>query len=115
MADAEVRVASPTGGNSGTCTTSEPVCSLQHAVSVATPGDQVAMLPGDYTETTPVTINAAIGVGGISGQPRPRIVSTATSAVEVTADNASVHDLRIEDSNAVGVRSTSRRRRRLSA
>jgi hypothetical protein len=100
---AEVRVASPTGGSSGTCTASEPVCSLQHAVSVAVPGDQVAMLPGDYPETTPVTINAAIGVGGISGQPRPRIVSTASSAVEVTADNASVHDLRIEDSNAAGV------------
>ena len=62
---AEVRIASPAGGSSGTCTASEPVCSLQHAVSVAVPGDQVAMLPGDYPETTPVTINAAIGVGGI--------------------------------------------------
>jgi hypothetical protein len=104
VASAEIRFASPTGASSGTCTAAEPACSLQRAVeTVAQPGDQVVVLAGDYTEGgNAVTINSAIDVGGVPGQPRPRILSTANSAVEVTAAGALVHDLRIDHSGGTG-------------
>jgi len=57
-ASAEVRRASSSGGETGTCTSAEPPCSLKRAVeTVANPGDEVILAAGTYTVSSAVNAN----------------------------------------------------------
>jgi hypothetical protein len=91
---------SPTGQAAGTCTAAEPPCTLEWAVeTVAQPGDEVIVSPGDYNEgSDELTItDPNLNVHGAVGQPRPRIVSSAVNeAVDITPAGARLADLTIE-------------------
>jgi hypothetical protein len=95
------RYAAPTG--SGTdCTQASP-CGLKTAVEVvAQPGDEVVVLPGDYSlGFQGLTVDSAIDVHGVTGQPRPRIASGGNNAIDVEDPGARVAELDIEHGGAV--------------
>ena len=74
-AGATVRFASPTGMNTGTCTTFVTACNLQRAVEVvAVGGDEVIVLAGTYSEADELVVSGAKHVHGGVGQPAPNLV-----------------------------------------
>lgn len=100
-AAADVRFAAPGASGPGPCNPTP--CDIQVAVESAGGGDEVIVLPGDYSEgSDKLSVSAPIQLHGLAGQPRPRILSTASSALEVTAAGALVQDLRIDHSGGPG-------------
>jgi len=98
---ATIRHASPTGGNTGTCTDAEPPCSLKYAVeTVAVDGDDVVLAPGLYEPTSLVNISKAIRVHGEAGQARPRVVR-ATGEVFLVGGGATLSDVQLESVGTV--------------
>jgi hypothetical protein len=98
---ATVRHASPTGGNTGTCTDGEPPCSLKRAVeTVAVNGDEVVLAPGLYEPPSTVGISKPIHVHGEAGQPPPRVVRSASNVFSVTG-GGTLSDVQLEAPGSV--------------
>jgi hypothetical protein len=77
-AGAAQRYAEPAGdGPAATCPVENP-CSFPDAVSGANTndGDEVIVLPGDYSLAGGITSGDDIDVHGVAGQPRPRLFLT---------------------------------------
>jgi hypothetical protein len=95
-----VRYASPGGSGPEPCSQTNP-CDIQDAIDSASGGDEVVLLPGDYVDTAPLTVDTPIAVHGADGQPRPRISSSALNAVVLdAAGGARLSDVEIEHSGA---------------
>jgi hypothetical protein len=97
----------PGDGDPNVCSQADP-CNLQNAVEDGSvnPGDEVVVLPGDYAiGTNSIDPPVAIDLHGAAGQPRPTIMSTATStsaAVQIDVPGVLIRDLRIEHSGGPG-------------
>jgi hypothetical protein len=79
-AQAAQRFASPSSSDtSGSCTVSAP-CELGFAVHGASGGDEVVVLPGDYTVGS-LSPTVPILLRGAAGRPRPRIVGSSGTTV----------------------------------
>jgi hypothetical protein len=83
---ADVRYAGPSGSSgSAPCAVKATPCSLTTALTGTTAGDKIELAPGDYYESSTVTISGAVDVYGEPGKPRPVIRSSAGStAVSLT-------------------------------
>lgn len=102
-ATAATRYASPSGTGLA-CSQASP-CDIQTAVEG--PGvianDEVILLPGDYAVgANSLVPPVAVDMHGVLGQPRPRILSSANSAVDVQIPGVLVRDLGIEHSGGSG-------------
>jgi hypothetical protein len=105
-ASAATRYAEPGGdGPEGSCPQADP-CDIQVAIeggsmaSNVQPGDEIILLPGDYAVGSDEIDFLAqnLDVHGQDGQPRPRIVSSASSnALFVTS--GSVRHLEVDESS----------------
>jgi hypothetical protein len=100
-ASAATRYAAPGETDTTPCTQANP-CNIQNAVEDASPGggDEVILNTGEYTIVgdDPLQVVNGTNVHGALGQPPPRIVSGASTAVSVDNANAFVHHLAIEHS-----------------
>jgi hypothetical protein len=67
---------------SSACAVGNP-CSLNHAVQVASPGDDIVIAPGAYSLTFQRNL-FGVDVHGIPGQPAPQIVETANAAFSIS-------------------------------
>ncbi len=103
---AATRYAAPNGSATDPTCASVAPCTLQQAVAVSTPGEEIVVAQGDYHLTAPAdvscsgpfdpanqTTGTAIFVGdrfihGILGRPRPRIIGDATTCVVLNIGNA---------------------------
>jgi hypothetical protein len=86
-AAADLRYASPGGTVADECTQPDP-CNFKKAVEEAVGGDEVIVEPGVYNESAEVSLTTATVVHGVEGQPPPRIVSTAPTAISVSHPQA---------------------------
>lgn len=85
---ADVRYAGPSGSSgSAPCAEKSTPCSLTTALTGTSTGDKIELAPGDYYESSTVTISGAVDVYGEPGKPRPVIRSTAGSTA-VSVSNA---------------------------
>lgn len=100
--------ASPTSSDTtGSCSSSAP-CRLDHALSLASAGDVVVVLPGTYSVTYPLSADLPITLEGEPGEPRPSLVgspSLTSDTLEVSS-GAVVRHLEIETQNNTGARTT---------
>jgi hypothetical protein len=100
-ASAATRYAAPGETDTSPCTQANP-CNIQNAVEDASPGggDEVILNTGVYTIVgdDPLQVVNGTNVHGALGQPPPRTVSGASTAVSVNNANAFVHHLAIEHS-----------------
>jgi hypothetical protein len=73
-AAAAPRYAHPDSGKFlGDCPQSDP-CRIDHAIEGAASGDEVIVLPGEYTVDTRLdVVDKRLDIHGLEGQPRPRI------------------------------------------
>jgi hypothetical protein len=96
FASAAARFAEPgAGGSDPSCPQADP-CDIEEAVNSAAVGDDVTILPGDYTASNPLIINGAnTVVHGEAGQPRPVIQTSAPSGVFSSNIFGTVRDLEI--------------------
>jgi RTX calcium-binding nonapeptide repeat (4 copies) len=105
-AAAVVRHASPTGAAAvSDCTSPDPAnvngpCTLRRAIEQAVTPDEVIVAPGDYVESTQLTIgpSKSINLHGADGQPMPRIITSAQSGLVINSPGTTVRRLRIEHS-----------------
>jgi hypothetical protein len=96
------RYASPAGG--GDCSQASP-CGLETAVEGASDGDEVIITPGDYGSpgaplAAGITAATAIDVHGLAGGSRPRIFSSADSALVIGA-GAALRDVELHHSGGI--------------
>src|ERR1700761_5797163 len=71
-------------GTGSACNKVDP-CSVGTAFSTAATGDNVAVEPGTYTETSTLQLVASgVHVSGVSGSAAPTINSSAPVGVEIT-------------------------------
>jgi Ca2+-binding RTX toxin-like protein len=95
-AAAVVRYASPAGTNVTTCPQIDP-CSLQVAVESAAANDEVIVNPGDYNEgANELDIPLTVDVHGASGQPFPRILSSAVQRAVFANAGTTLSAIQIE-------------------
>ena len=97
-ATAAPRYASPTGA--GTACTQGAPCDFKEAVEGAADGDEVIVQPGVHAPAGSVLLDTAADVHGVGGQPRPRIVSAASPALDVDDPGARLHWLDVSHSGA---------------
>ena len=82
-------------GSGASCIQADP-CSIATAVNGG-PGDEVILLPGNYSISATLNVLNPTSIHGLDGAPRPTITSTsAFSAIEVTAANAVIRHVEIE-------------------
>ena len=106
-ASAATRYAEPGGNGPEPCLLADP-CDIHHAAeghvdANVVNGDEIILLPGDYTVTDGVALgDQNLSFHGQTGQPRPRILSTAPNAssagVFVGTAGVQVSHLEIEQS-----------------
>jgi hypothetical protein len=98
------RYAHPAGAGT-TCSQASP-CDLVTAVNNASNGDEVIVAPGDYGSGTPlateISVNNGVEVHGASGQPRPRVFSSAFNAISVNA-GGTMRDIELVNSGYNGL------------
>ncbi len=97
MASAVTRYAEPgAGGANPACPQSDP-CDLEEAVESAAAGDEIVVLTGSYTMTTPLNING-IGttVHGEAGQPRPVLQTSGFTGISLGNTGATLRHFAIE-------------------
>lgn len=101
-ADAGERFAAPAGA--GTACTATAPCEIQVAVEAAGSGDTVTLAPGDYSAGPQVgevvVVPQGVTVRGAPGQPVPRLLSSAPTAVHVAASGAVIRRLEIVHSTS---------------
>jgi hypothetical protein len=102
------RYVAPDAPATGDCTDTAP-CELEYAIETkAAPHDEVIVAPGTYQKSTSITVAKTLDVHGTYGQPRPRIVSSATYGLELltfelvgaVADGTTVTHLEIENTSS---------------
>jgi hypothetical protein len=94
-AQAAQRFASPSSSDtSGSCTVSTP-CELGFAVHAASAGDEVVVLPGDYTVGS-LSPTVPIVLRGAAGGTRPRIVGSSGTTVLSFKAGGTVRHLAIQ-------------------
>ncbi len=98
-AAADQRYASPGGTPVDDCTQPDP-CDFETAVEGAADGDEVIVEPGVHPAPAQVSLTTATVVHGVEGQPPPRIVSTAGTAISVTHPQAVLRWLDVKHSGA---------------
>lgn len=87
-ASAATRYASPNGSPISPCTQADP-CDLATAITGAGSGDEVIVAPGDYGPfSTELRAAVSIALHGAAGQPRPRISSSAATALSLAGGAA---------------------------
>ena len=101
-ASGEVRYAEPVGDGPEPCLQSNP-CDIENAVEGTAPadvtdGDEIVVLPGNYSNLFELQITEAIHVHG-SGQPAPRLSSGDGTGVSVNNSGATLSDLSVLHSN----------------
>src|SRR3954451_23318324 len=67
---------------SSACAVGNP-CSLDHALQIASSGDDIVMPPGAYTLTFQRNLNG-VDIRGIAGQDAPQIIENSTSHIVVS-------------------------------
>jgi hypothetical protein len=90
---AAVRYAEPgPGGANPNCPLGNP-CDIEEAVELASSNDEVVVLPGDYfVGANQIDMNAAgLNVHGVAGAQRPRIFSSANSAIRSFSGSRLAH------------------------
>jgi Ca2+-binding RTX toxin-like protein len=99
-----VRYAAPGANGPDPCLQTDP-CELVHAVRHAVSGDEVVVLPGDYALPNGLFVNRRVDLHGVSGQPRPRLLSAGGFGAIVFQTPASLSHLHIEatQDDATGV------------
>jgi hypothetical protein len=102
-ADAAIRYAEPGGNGAEPCNLADP-CEIHAAAQGHTPsdvgnGDEIILLPGDYSLTAGIELlDPNLKFHGQAGQPRPRLVSTGTTAVFANQNGTEISHLDIEQS-----------------
>ncbi len=92
-AQAAQRYASPNGTATSGCVELNP-CSLQIAAQAA-PGDEVIVEPGTYSTAAEIAVRANTSMHGRAGAPRPRLVTSALTGIEIQA-GATLSDFEIQ-------------------
>ena len=88
----------PTNPNSA-CAVGNP-CSLDHAVQIASSGDQIVIPPGAYSLTVQRNLSG-VDVHGVAGQPAPQIVESNNAYLSVS--NATLRHVGVLQSSGGGV------------
>lgn len=96
-AAAATRYASPGGGTVPGCPQATP-CSLQYAISAASPNDEVIVGPGEYALPATIEIPNPLWIHGQPGASLPRIVANGHSAFKSFATQR-LGDLEIESTD----------------
>lgn len=107
-AAAQTRYATPAGSpTDATCAASTP-CTLDHAVTVGQPGNDVQLAPGDYAVGADPSCVGAIStdklnIHGTPGLPRPRIIGGAATCVPVgLTGQSSLSDVEVDGNDGGG-------------
>ena len=96
-ASAATRYASPTGGMVPGCAQITP-CSLEYAITAASPGDEVIVGPGDYSLGATIETETALWIHGAQGHAKPRIFAAEESVLKSFAPQR-ISDLTFESNN----------------
>ena len=100
-ADATQRYVAP-AGTGVACTQATP-CPLATGVNSAMGGDEVIVTAGTYSMSTNLAnSSSSLTIRGESGQPRPVINTTATSALTLNGGGTTLRDLTINQTAGVG-------------
>jgi hypothetical protein len=107
-ASAQTRYATPAGSpTDATCAASTP-CTLDHAVAVGQPGNDVQLAPGDYAVGAEPSCVGAINtdklnIHGTPGLPRPRIIGGPATCVPVAlTGQSSLSDVEVDGNDGGG-------------
>ena len=101
-ASAAVRYAEPVADGANPCTQADP-CPLRRAVDDAVDGDSVVLLPGSYTESGPLIIDAAIDIHGPAAGVRPTVNAGGKTVFVLGHAGAQLRDMTINSGNDPGV------------
>jgi hypothetical protein len=102
-ASAATRYAEPGGDGPEPCLQADP-CDINdategHVDSDVVNGDEIVLLPGDYSVGEPVVLgDPNLKLHGQAGQPRPRIVSTASAGIFAGTAGVEISHLEVEQS-----------------
>lgn len=96
-ATAATRYASPAGGMVPGCAQITP-CSLEYAITAASPGDEVVVGPGDYTVGATIETETPLWIHGQPGSVKPRIFAADKSVLKSFAQQR-ISDLALESTN----------------
>jgi hypothetical protein len=96
-ASAATRYASPAGGMVPGCAEITP-CSLEYAITAASPGDEVIVGPGDYTVGTTIETETPLWIHGQPGPVKPRIFAADKSVLKSFVPQR-IGDLEFESTN----------------
>ncbi len=99
------RYATPNPASSPDCLSVNKACDLASAISGATPGGEVVVLPGTYTLGGTPLIDPqgkTLNIHGLDPQHRPVITSRAPVALEVDDTASTITDLDLRDTNHSG-------------
>jgi hypothetical protein len=96
-ATAATRYASPAGGMVPGCGQITP-CSLEYAITAASPGDEVVVGPGDYTVGATIETETPLWIHGQQSFLKPRIFAADKSVLKSFAPQR-ITDLALESTN----------------
>jgi hypothetical protein len=96
-ATAATRYAAPTGGMVPGCAQITP-CSLEYAITAASPGDEVVVTPGQYTVGATIETETPLWIHGQPGSPKPRVFAADKSVLKSFAPQR-ISDLALESTN----------------
>lgn len=96
-ASAATRYAAPGGGMVPGCAQITP-CSLEYAITAASPGDEVVVTAGQYTVGATIETETPLWIHGQPGSLKPRIFAADKSVLESFAPQR-ISDLSLESTN----------------
>lgn len=96
-ATAATRYAAPNGGMVPGCSQLTP-CSLDYAITAASPGDEVVVTAGQYTVGATIETETPLWIHGQPGSPKPRIFAADKSVLKSIAPQR-IGDLSLESTN----------------
>lgn len=96
-ATAATRYASPAGGMVPGCSQVAP-CSLEYAITAASPGDEIVVTAGQYTVGATIETETPLWIHGQPGSPKPRVFAADKSVFKSFAPQR-ISDLSFESTN----------------
>lgn len=96
-ATAATRYAAPAGGMVPGCSQVTP-CSLEYAITAASPGDEVVVTAGQYTVGATIETETSLWIHGPLGDEKPRIFAAEKSVLKSFAPQR-ISDLELESTN----------------
>jgi hypothetical protein len=96
-ATAATRYAAPGGGMVPGCAQVAP-CSLEYAITAASPGDEVVVTSGQYTVGATIETETPLWIHGQQGSPKPRVFAADKSVLKSFAPQR-ISDLSFESTN----------------